>query len=138
MPPFWHWLPARFFLGIKKLKQPVLGMELSGDIEAAGDNVKFFKKGDQIPPRKLRSRPYGQWPLRGGQNFSFGTLRKAKPYRRAQWFDRLTIRLIRCLYSWAKPMSKPCHHFPLENNGRVRRMAGAVNVEPLPLKFSYV
>ncbi len=35
-------------LGIKKPKRPVLGMELAGEIEALGENVKQFKKGDAV------------------------------------------------------------------------------------------
>jgi NADPH:quinone reductase-like Zn-dependent oxidoreductase len=35
-------------LGIKKPKRPVLGMELAGEIEVLGENVKQFKKGDAV------------------------------------------------------------------------------------------
>jgi NADPH:quinone reductase-like Zn-dependent oxidoreductase len=46
--PFWQWLPARIYLGIRKPKRAVLGMELAGEIESVGRDVTRFKKGDQI------------------------------------------------------------------------------------------
>lgn len=42
------WLPARMALGIRKPRRPILGMELSGVIEAVGKNVTRFKRGDHV------------------------------------------------------------------------------------------
>lgn len=46
--PFLLWLPMRIFLGLRKPRKPILGVELSGEIEGTGRNVTKFKKGDQI------------------------------------------------------------------------------------------
>ncbi|HML20994.1 MAG TPA: NAD(P)-dependent alcohol dehydrogenase [Aggregatilinea sp.] len=43
-----QWIPARLYLGIRKPRRPILGMELAGEVEAVGQNVTRFKPGDPI------------------------------------------------------------------------------------------
>ena len=46
--PFWHRIPFRLYLGLTKPKRPILGMELAGEIESVGRDVKRFKVGDKV------------------------------------------------------------------------------------------
>lgn len=46
--PRWQWLIARLVLGVRRPKQPVLGMELAGEIEAVGRDVTQYHVGQQV------------------------------------------------------------------------------------------
>ncbi len=46
--PGWQKFMARLYLGIRRPKRPILGMELAGEIEAVGRQVTRFKPGDAV------------------------------------------------------------------------------------------
>ena len=46
--PLWQMVPFRIFLGIRRPKRSILGMELSGVIVEVGREVKRFKEGDAV------------------------------------------------------------------------------------------
>lgn len=46
--PLLYWLPMRLFLGIRKPRKPILGVELAGVVEEVGQRVTRFKKGDDV------------------------------------------------------------------------------------------
>ncbi|ATF11995.1 NAD(P)-dependent alcohol dehydrogenase [Brevibacillus sp. HB1.4B] len=46
--PFLLWIPMRLVLGLTKPRNPILGVELSGEVEAIGKHVTRFQKGDHV------------------------------------------------------------------------------------------
>lgn len=53
--PTTFWLPAKMALGFRKPRKSILGMEISGRVEAVGKCVKTFNKGDDIFAATLQS-----------------------------------------------------------------------------------
>lgn len=44
----WIWLPLRLAMGVRRPRQPILGLEIAGEVEAVGSAVDRFSAGDRV------------------------------------------------------------------------------------------
>ncbi len=63
--PMGFWLPTRLVFGLTKPRRPIPGMDISGEIESVGKDVKLFKKGDKV---------YGTTGMKLGANAEYTCL----------------------------------------------------------------
>jgi len=63
--PMGFWLPTRLVFGLTKPRNPIPGMDISGEIESVGKDVKLFKKGDKV---------YGTTGMKLGANAEYTCL----------------------------------------------------------------
>ncbi len=61
--PILFWLPFRMQMGFSRPKDEILGVELAGEIEAVGKDVKAFKEGDRVfgTPPWMRFGTYAEY-----------------------------------------------------------------------------
>ncbi len=59
------WLPTRLVFGLTKPRKQIPGMDISGEIESVGKDVKLFKKADKV---------YGTTGMRLGANAEYTCL----------------------------------------------------------------
>jgi NADPH:quinone reductase-like Zn-dependent oxidoreductase len=60
--PLSFWLPAHFIYGWSKPRKAILGTVVAGSVEAVGNAVKHWKKGDQIYAYDItRFRTYAEY-----------------------------------------------------------------------------